>query len=58
MVAWETRHNLGLDFFTAGVSGDADRPDNIIFDLDDATPSVSVTQPASMCQMKLLPQQH
>jgi len=32
MVAWETRHNLMLDFVTAGVSGDADRPDNIIFD--------------------------
>jgi len=32
MVAWETRHNLGLDFVTAGVSGDAARPDNIIFD--------------------------
>lgn len=32
MVAWETRHNLGLDFVTAGVSGDATRPDNIIFD--------------------------
>ncbi len=32
MVAWETRHNLGLDFVPAGVSGDATRPDNIIFD--------------------------
>ena len=32
MVAWETRSNLGLDFVTAGVSGDAARPDNIIFD--------------------------
>lgn len=36
MVAWETRHNLGLDFVTAGVSGDALRPDNIIFDTTDA----------------------
>lgn len=33
MVAWETRHNLSLDFITAGVSGDAQRPDNIIFDV-------------------------
>jgi len=33
MVAWETRHNLGLDFVTAGVSGDSARPDNIIFDV-------------------------
>lgn len=32
MVAWETRHNLGLDYVGAGVSGDAARPDNIIFD--------------------------
>lgn len=36
MVAWETRHNLGLDFVTAGVSGDAARPDNIIFDVTNA----------------------
>lgn len=34
MVAWETRHNLGLDFVTAGVSGDGARPDNIIFDVN------------------------
>ena len=34
MVAWETRHNLGLDHVSAGVSGDADRPDNIIFNVD------------------------
>lgn len=32
MVAWETRHNLSLDFVTAGVSGDDARPDNIVFD--------------------------
>ena len=32
-IAWRTRHNLNLDFVPAGVSGDADRPDNIIFDL-------------------------
>ncbi len=36
MVAWETRHNLGLDYVTAGVSGDAARPDNIIFDVGNA----------------------
>lgn len=36
MVAWETRHALELDFVTKGVSGDAARPDNIIFDLDNA----------------------
>jgi Haem-degrading len=33
MVAWETRHNLELDFVTGGVSGDLERPDNIIFDV-------------------------
>ena len=36
MVAWETRHNLGLDYVTAGVSGDPARPDNIIFDTSNA----------------------
>jgi hypothetical protein len=34
MVAWELRHKLGLDFVPAGVSGDASRPDNIIFDVN------------------------
>ena len=34
MVAWETRQNLGLDNVPTGVSGDAQRPDNIIFDLN------------------------
>jgi uncharacterized protein GlcG (DUF336 family) len=36
-VAWRTRANLGLDFLTTnsvgGVSGDASRPDNIIYDI-------------------------
>jgi hypothetical protein len=36
MVAWETRHNLGLDHVAAGVSGDNARPDNIIFDVSNA----------------------
>jgi len=34
MVGWELRHKLGLDFVPAGVSGDANRPDNIIFDVN------------------------
>ena len=32
-IAWRTRNLLDLDFVPGGVSGDADRPDNIIFDL-------------------------
>ncbi len=32
-IAWRTRNNLGLDHVPAGVSGDAMRPDNIIYDL-------------------------
>jgi uncharacterized protein GlcG (DUF336 family) len=32
-IAWETRHNLGLDYVPAGVSGDATRPDNIVYDI-------------------------
>lgn len=31
-IAWRTRHILGLDHVPAGVSGDAMRPDNIVFD--------------------------
>ena len=34
-IAWRVRNNLGLDHLTGvgGVSGDAQRPDNIIFDI-------------------------
>lgn len=34
-IGWRVRHNLGLDHManTAGVSGDATRPDNIVFDI-------------------------
>jgi uncharacterized protein GlcG (DUF336 family) len=34
-IGWRVRHNLGLDHLanTAGVSGDATHPDNIIFDI-------------------------
>ena len=36
-IAWRVRKNLGLDHLkgVGGVSGDADRPDNIIFDIID-----------------------
>ena len=35
MIGWRVRNNLGLDGFlgTGGVSGDPDRPDNIIYDI-------------------------
>ncbi len=32
-IAWRTRHGLNLDYVPAGVSGDADRPDNIVNDI-------------------------
>ena len=32
-IAWRTRKNLGLDHVPGGVSGDAARPDNIVFDV-------------------------
>jgi uncharacterized protein GlcG (DUF336 family) len=36
MVAWRVRNALNLDYlFGRGVSGDADRPDNIIYDITD-----------------------
>ena len=36
MIAWRVRNNLGYDNLssTGGVSGDPDRPDNIIYDID------------------------
>jgi hypothetical protein len=36
MIAWRVRNNLELDNFgvsVGGVSGDAERPDNIIYDI-------------------------
>jgi uncharacterized protein GlcG (DUF336 family) len=32
-IAWRTRNNLALDFVPGGVSGDATRPDNIVYDI-------------------------
>jgi uncharacterized protein GlcG (DUF336 family) len=32
-ISWRTRHTLNLDFVPAGVSGDATKPDNIVYDI-------------------------
>lgn len=32
-IAWRTRNSLHLDYVPAGVSGDATRPDNIVYDI-------------------------
>jgi len=32
-ICWRTRHTLNLDFVPGGVSGDATRPDNIVYDI-------------------------
>jgi hypothetical protein len=32
-IAWKTRHGPLLDYVPAGVSGDATRPDNIVYDI-------------------------
>lgn len=32
-IAWRTRRGLGLDWVPGGVSGDATRPDNIVYDI-------------------------
>lgn len=36
-IAWRTRHTLKLDYVPAGVSGDAMRPDNIVYDIVNPT---------------------
>ncbi|WP_291166206.1 heme-binding protein [Hyphomicrobium sp.] len=41
-VAWELRHVLKLDYVPSGVSGDPNRPDNIIFDI----PTAQVAAPS------------
>jgi uncharacterized protein GlcG (DUF336 family) len=40
-IAWRTRNNLGLDYVPAGVSGDATRPDNIVYDITPQTGQMS-----------------
>jgi uncharacterized protein GlcG (DUF336 family) len=47
MVAWELRHNLHLDFVPTGVSGDASRPDNIIFDVNNGFGHPNCLDPAA-----------
>ena len=32
-IAWRARHTLNLDYVPGGVSGDASRPDNIVYDI-------------------------
>ena len=32
-IAWRTRHSLLLDYVPGGISGDAQRPDNIVYDI-------------------------
>ena len=36
-IAWRTRNTLQLDYVPAGVSGDASRPDNIVYDITGGT---------------------
>jgi uncharacterized protein GlcG (DUF336 family) len=36
-IVWRTRHTLKLDHVPAGVSGDATRPDNIVYDITSPT---------------------
>ncbi|HJZ99081.1 MAG TPA: heme-binding protein, partial [Candidatus Solibacter sp.] len=33
-IAWRARHTLNLDFVPGGVSGDSQRPDNIVYDIN------------------------
>lgn len=46
-IAWRTRHNLGLDHVPAGVSGDALRKDNIVYDITYASTAESSGASAS-----------
>ncbi len=40
MIGWRVRSNLALDYVNGGVSGDAARPDNIIYDIVTSVGSV------------------
>lgn len=43
---WRVRHELGLDFVPGGVSPDAARPDNIIYDMGAASQGLIVSPSA------------
>jgi uncharacterized protein GlcG (DUF336 family) len=43
-IAWRTRHTLALDYVPAGVSGEAKRPDNIVYDITPQGGGVEGTQ--------------
>jgi uncharacterized protein GlcG (DUF336 family) len=45
-IAWRTRHTLKLDYVPGGVSGDATRPDNIVYDITNA-PGLAIGVSAS-----------
>jgi uncharacterized protein GlcG (DUF336 family) len=45
-IAWRTRHTLKLDYVPSGVSGDATRPDNIVYDITNA-PNLGIGVSAS-----------
>jgi uncharacterized protein GlcG (DUF336 family) len=40
-IAWRTRHILAMDYVPGGLSGDASRPDNIVFDIVNAAGSAT-----------------
>jgi uncharacterized protein GlcG (DUF336 family) len=41
MIGWRVRSNLALDYVNGGVSGDAARPDNIVYDISTNSKGVS-----------------
>jgi uncharacterized protein GlcG (DUF336 family) len=45
-IAWRTRNNLKLDYVPAGVSGDATRPDNIVYDITPASTNTVIGKSA------------
>ena len=45
-IAWRTRHALGLDHVPGGVSGDAWRPDNIVYDIVQQSGQMPGTSPS------------
>lgn len=47
MVAWRARHDLKLDYVPAGVSADAARPDNIVYDIKPASTNTVIGKSVS-----------
>jgi hypothetical protein len=57
-IAWKTRHGLGFDWVPAGVSSDANCPDNIAYDITPQPGQMPSTSAGAWDIRPVVPPQH